>query len=267
MDIDGIDVSIVYPTVGNTFYSIPDGELLNYIFRTYNDWVREFCGANPQRLKGIAMINLDDIDEGVNELQRCANLGFAGAMISVYPPEDRSYDRKEYEPVWAAAQDLRMPLSLHVGTNRPGPGQEFADLDSATSASLTNVDYWVRMSIANMIFSGVFERYPKLQIGSVEMELSWVPHFLDRLDYNYTQRAVDFSRWYRFEEGALPTDFFHRNVFLGFQEDGLGIRDRHIIGRRPASLGRRLPSPGVYFPQKQGDHRGNPGRLHRRREG
>ena len=92
-------------------------------------------------------------------------------MITVYPPYERSYDRPEYEPFWAAAQDHAIPLSLHIGTNRPGPGQEFQDLESVTASFLTNVDYWVRMSLTNMIFSGVFERYPRLQVGPIEMEL------------------------------------------------------------------------------------------------
>ena len=220
MDIDGIDVSIVYPTVGLQLYAVvPDSVLLTSIFRTYNDWVGEFCSAVPTRLKGIAMLNLDDVGEGVEELERCAKLGFVGAMISVYPSEERSYDRPEYEPLWAAAQDLELPLSLHFNTNRPGPGNEFQD-----SAFLSNVDHWVRMSLAKMIFSGAFERYPKLQTGSVEMELSWVPHFLDRIDYNYTQRAIS-NYQHRFKSEMLPSDFFHNNVFLGFQEDALGIRD------------------------------------------
>ena len=55
-----------------------------------------------------------------------------------------------------------------------------------------------------MIFTGVFERYPKLQIGAVEMELSWVPHFLDRIDYTYNQRQVEFTP-YRFKEDMLPS--------------------------------------------------------------
>ena len=80
-----------------------------------------------------------------------------------------------------------------------------------------------------MILYGVFERYPKLQIGSIEYELSWVPHFLDRMDYSYTQRAQEFHP-YRFKGDMLPSDFFHRKVFLSFQEDGLGIRLRDIIG-------------------------------------
>ena len=72
MDIDGIDISIVFPTVGLVLYSLPDGDLLNFLFRTYNDWVGEFCNAIPKRLKGIAMLNLDDVGVGVKELERCA---------------------------------------------------------------------------------------------------------------------------------------------------------------------------------------------------
>jgi predicted TIM-barrel fold metal-dependent hydrolase len=94
-------------------------------------------------------------------------------MITCYPPEGRPYDSSEYESLWAAAQDLEMPLGLHIGTNRPGPGQEFAAIDELTPAFLCNADHWVRMSLAQMIYSGVFQRYPKLQVGSVEMELSW----------------------------------------------------------------------------------------------
>ena len=48
MDIDGIDVSIVYPTVGLLLYNVPDSELLTSIFRTYNDWVAEFLQRNTQ---------------------------------------------------------------------------------------------------------------------------------------------------------------------------------------------------------------------------
>ena len=250
MDIDGIDVSIVYPTVGLQLYIVPDGELLTSIFRTYNDWIGEFCGAVPKRLKGIAMLNVDDVREGVKELERCAKMGFAGGMITIYPPENRPYDLPEYEPLWAAAQDLGMPLSLHIGTNRLTGGQ-FTNSDAMKPAFISNVDHWVRVSLANIIFSGVFERYPKLQMGSVEMELSWVPHFLDRIDYTYTQRVPEFSQGYRFKQGALPSDFFHSNVFLGFQEDALGIRDRDIIGVDSLMWGADYPHRESTFPRSR----------------
>ena len=129
MDIDGIDVSIMYPTQGLLLYSVKDGELLNAVFATYNNWIAEFCSAYPSRLRGVAMLNIDDVQLGVREMERCAKLGLVGTMISVYPTEDRAYDSPEYEPLWAAAQDLRMPLSLHLGTNRAGPNDAFVDTE------------------------------------------------------------------------------------------------------------------------------------------
>ncbi len=252
LDVDGVDTSIIYPTLGLLLFSaIKDGELLSSIFRTYNDWLAEFCKSFPKRLKGIAMVNVDDVVDGVNELQRCANMGFAGAMITVYPPEGRTFNSPAYESLWAAAQDLDMPLSLHINTNRPGPGQEFSDLDTMRPSFFSNVDHWVRMSIGDMIFSGVFERYPKLQIGAVEMELSWVPHFLDRIDYTYTERPEQVDRWYRFKEDMLPSDYFHRNVFLSFQEDGLGIQLRDIIGIDNLQWASDYPHIESTFPRSQ----------------
>ncbi len=252
MDADGIDVGILYPTVGLQLYTrVADSELLTAIFRTYNDWLAEFCSPSPDRLKGIAMLNTDDVEVGVKELERCAKMGFAGAMITVFPPEEWGYDNPRYEPLWAAAQDLNMPLSLHITTIRLRPNEKFEDIIPTSMPSFfSNVDHWVRMSIGHMIFNGVFERYPKLQVGSVEMELSWVPHFLDRMDYNYTQRAIEFAP-YRFKGDLLPSDFFRSNVFLGFQEDGLGIRDRNIIGVDNLLWGSDYPHPESTFPRSR----------------
>ena len=251
LDIDGIDVSILYPTIGLVLFSqVPDSEFLSSIFRTYNDWVAEFCKPFPKRLKGIAMVNIDDIQEGIRELERCANLGFAGAMITVYPVEERSYNSPEYEPLWAAAQDLQMPLSLHVSTNRPGPSQELLDILSTTPSFVSNQDHWVRTSIGHLIFNGVFERYQKLQVGSIELDLGWVPHFMEKIDYTYTNRAIEFTP-YRFKEDMLPSDYFHRNVFLSFQEDALGISLRQIIGVDNLLWGSDYPHFESTFPRSR----------------
>ncbi len=251
MDIDGVDVSIVYPTTGFQLYRrVPQSDLLSSIFSVYNDWATEFCGAYPDRLKGVGLVNTDDVELGVRELERCANMGLIGAMISVYPPETMSYNSPVFEPLWAAAQDLDMPLSLHLGTNRPGPGQGVITGLARTPADQSNLDHWTRMSLAHMIFSGVFERYPRLQVGSVEGELSWVPHFLDMLDYTYQQRARR-DIWYRFKEAMLPSHYFHRNVFLGFQEDSLGIRLRDVIGVDKLQWGSDYPHHESTWPYSQ----------------
>ena len=250
MDIDGVDAGIVFPTCSLLLYNVRDSDLLTSIFRTYNDWVAEFCSAFPQRLKGIATLNTDDIQSGVVELERCAKMGLVGAMISVYPPDDRQYDSPDYEPLWAAAEDLGMPLALHVATNRPGSGQVFEHVELTKAAFIVTVDYWARVSVAHMVLSGVFERFPKLQVGSVEHELAWIPHLLAQMDYRYTQGTRE-NFPYRFKNDMLPSDFFHRNVFLGFQEDGLGIRDRHIIGVDNILWGSDYPHQESTFPKSR----------------
>ena len=254
LDTDGVDMSIVYPTLGLWLYRLPDTNLITSLFKTYNDWVAEFCKPFPDRLKGIALLNVDDIQVAVTELERAANIGLVGGMITVAPLDGRAYDSPIYEPLWAAAQDLEMPLSLHVASNKKPSWDEIVDMGKWANFRKpsygANVDHWVRVALADMIFSGVFERFPKLQVGSVEMELSWVPHFLDRLDYTYTQKGLE-RVIYVYKNNALPRDFFHRNVFLGFQEDALGIKLRDIIGVDNMQWGSDYPHQESTFPRSR----------------
>ena len=253
LDKDGVYAGVVYPTASLLFYmGVRDSQLLSSIFRTYNDWVAEFCGEYPDRLKGIAMINLDNVQEGITEIERTRKMGLVGAMISVYPSDDRSYYMPEYEPLWAAAQDLDVPLSFHVATGRSataGAAVNDGGLAS-TPAFRANLDFFVRMSLSHVIYSGAFERYPKLMVGTVEHELAWIPHFLDQIDYVYTQRPHR-SGWLTFKNGALPTDFFHTNVFCSFQEDDRGIRDRDWIGVDTLMWGSDYPHPESTFPRSR----------------
>ena len=120
MRLDGVAGEVLYPSQGLFYFRVADSALMSAIFRAYNDWLAEFCRTDPARLKGIAMINLDDVQDGIKELERAARLGLAGAMITEYPLEHRRYDQPEYEPFWAAAEALDMPLSLHTATRRQG---------------------------------------------------------------------------------------------------------------------------------------------------
>ena len=250
MDLDGVDASIMYPNAGFLLYNVPDTELLNAVFSTYNDWAAEYCRVNPKRLIGVGMLNMDDVDWGVKELERCHKLGLSGALIPVKPLPGRGYDRPEYEPLWATAEDLGIPLSLHTGTIRSGTDALFADPEFFPPEVITTNDYAVRVSLTQMIFSGVFERYPKLQAGSVEFELGWVPFLLSRMDYAYTQPAQR-KNWHRFKDDMLPSDYFRRNVFVGFQEDALGIQLRHAIGVDNLQWGSDYPHEESTFPQSQ----------------
>ncbi len=81
----GVAGEVLYPSQGLLYFRLADSALMSAIFRAYNDWLAEFCRADPARLKGIAMINLDDVQDGIRELERAARLGLTGAMITEYP--------------------------------------------------------------------------------------------------------------------------------------------------------------------------------------
>ena len=133
--------------------------------------------------------------------------GIGGLLITVYPPEGSRYDSPEYDLLWGAAQELKMPLSLYLVTNRLGSGEGGGDRPGDRRFSIfPNSDFFVRVSVADMISAGVFERFPKLQVGAVEQQLGWVPFFLERMDYAYNQRGSG-RQGYRFKEDMLPSDF------------------------------------------------------------
>ena len=244
MDLDSVAGGVLYPSQGLTVYAVPNSELLSAILRTYNDWLAEFCRPYPNRLKGLAMLNVDDPEDATRELQRAAGIGLAGAMVPLRPMDHR-YDHPMYEPLWAAAQDLDMPLSLHVGTYRWSP--EVHSIDQEV-VELTNRDCDVRNALGALIFGGVVERYPRLKVVAAEFEVAWIPYFLARMDNVYMERAEG-RQIERFKNDMLPSELFRRNVFISFQEDDLGIRLRSIIGVENLMWGSDYPHAESTFPR------------------
>jgi predicted TIM-barrel fold metal-dependent hydrolase len=253
---DGIWASVLYPSQGLVIFGVPVHDVVSASMRAYNDWLAEFCSHDTGRLKGIAMVNVDDPDEGAAELVRCRALGLCGALVTVAPPVRMPFRSAAYERFWSTAEDLDVPLSLHVGTDRADPeiGREAFRLDvkNVPPSAFVNKDYQVRQAFADLILSGVFERHPRLRVGTVEHELAWIPFFLDQLDYAYTDRPARGPEWRRFDDSsALPSDFFRRQAFASFQEDGVGLRVRDHIGVHTLMWGSDYPHTESTFPRSQ----------------
>ncbi|MFT5391006.1 MAG: putative TIM-barrel fold metal-dependent hydrolase [Gammaproteobacteria bacterium] len=249
MVVDGVSGEVLYPSQGLFYFKVQDPLLLSAIFRAYNDWLADFCSADPARLKGIAMLNVDDVSDAVRELERTARMGFSGAMITEYPPEDRRYDHPDYEPLWAAAASLGLPISLHTATRRVGSNAGSVQRSVKDASRRATKAFLPATSLCDMTFAGVFERHPALKLAIVEFELSWVPHILSTMDYTYRERHQEAS--YRFKDGMTPSDFFARNVYLSFQEDDVGIRLRDRIGVDRLMWGSDYPHSESTFPKSR----------------
>ncbi len=220
MDLDGVDGEVLYPGLGMYLYAIPDHALQQDAFRAYNDWAAEYASYNPDRLFGIAAVSLADVDQAVREMTRARDLGMKGVLIWANPPAGRRYDHEMYEPFWAEAERLEMPVSMHILTGSTGTG-----LGPNIIVDYLNLPREISTSILEMIVSGVLERHPRLTLISAENDIGWLAHYLMRLDHAY-------DRWsMRYPAMKMPAvEYWRRQVFSTFQDDVPGIRTRDLIG-------------------------------------
>jgi predicted TIM-barrel fold metal-dependent hydrolase len=181
------------------------------------------------------MLPTDDIERDVAELERCARMGLRGAMIAVTLGAGESYSDPKFERLWAAAADLGMPLSLHVGASEEGffyTNNKFTDF----SLAYTPVMY----TIVNMIFEGILDRHPKLQIMSVENDAAWAVGCLERMDNRW---RLD-RKWagnHGLVSGRQPSEIFHDQVGINFMFDRNAILCRDIIGKTNIMYGDDYP--------------------------
>ena len=235
-DIDGVEAEVLYTTLGMRLFSLDDAGLQRACFGAYNDWLAEFCSYNPKRLVGNALVSLEDIGEGVKELERCARIGLRGAMIWGSAPEDRPYSSRIYDPFWQAASELEMPLSLHVITGRGRESKLEVDPKTGNIVSLAgptrlemyaNVIHEIQRSLTSLIVSGVLERFPRLKLVSAENDVGWLPHYMYRLDHAWEK----YSALTPEPLPLKPSDYMRRQLWATFQDDPVGPATYRFFGQ------------------------------------
>jgi predicted TIM-barrel fold metal-dependent hydrolase len=247
---------VLYPTQHLVHYKVRNSALLTDCCRAYNDWLAEFCAGAPAHLRGIAALNVDDVEGAVAEVDRAASLGLAGVLVPVSLPRGDSYADPELEPLWRAATANRMPVSLHIGTDRADWRRTGAPIVAGTKSGsggpvlsgFTVADHYVRRTLADLIFSGVLERHPDLHVGSIEHEAGWAPYFVDRLDFTYTERA---TKGHRFADGRKPSDFFRAQVFITLSEDAIAVRERAMLGDATLMWASDFPHSESTYPRSR----------------
>lgn len=244
--VDGVAGAVLYPSVGLGAYQVVPSWLFNPIARAYNDWLlREFCAHAPDRLKGAAMINVDDVHAALGEMARTARLGAACFLFPVDPAPGQRYDDRRFEPLWSAAAELGLPVMLHLQAMRSIYGRApVFDLLRHTSGVVH-----LHLSLAAMSLSGVFARHPTLRVGAVEWGGSWVPYLIDRIDAAY--RADHGRTVPRLADGSLPSDHLRRALFVIFQEDAAALALREQIGIERLLWGNDYPHAESTFPRSR----------------
>ena len=122
-DADGVEAEVLYSTLGLRLYPMDYPELQHACFQVYYDWLSEFCSYAPNRLHGVAMISLWDVERGAQELRRAADLGLKGGMIWASPPLSRPYFHRMYGPALGDSPRA-FPAALAAHRLRHGPREQ-----------------------------------------------------------------------------------------------------------------------------------------------
>jgi predicted TIM-barrel fold metal-dependent hydrolase len=246
---DNTVADVVYPTCGLSIMQLEDSKLQQACCRVYNDWVAEFVATDPDRLVGLAMLPSWDLRVAVEELKRAHGLGLRGAIIWTAPPGDAGFFDESYEPLWAAAEELGMPISFHIlggARSKKGLAEFNTSVKGTFYFTFISRDE-VQRSICEMIAAGVFDRHPKLRVVAAEAGIEWGATLERTLDNSYR------SFWSKLPgaPSLTPSEYFRRNVHLTFIDDPIGLSNLRFTGADHFMWSSDYPHLAATWPQSQ----------------
>ena len=226
MDMEGIDVAVLFRTVPLHTDDDHEPEYANDINRAWNDWITDFCKEAPSRMKAAGLITLHDAQLAATEVRRIVTeLGHVGACLTPEPALGRQLPESYFDPVWSEAQDLNVPICFHpsFSPNQPHWSNRFASLSGLTWLVET-FDQPMEQLLATvyMTAGGILERFPKMKVAFLEGNCSWLPWLLYRLDERY--------ELYEGLEGVInlslkPSEYFLRQCFISVDVDEYLVTD------------------------------------------
>jgi uncharacterized protein len=247
LDRDGIDAAVLYPTLGLLLGGIEGPDLYRALCRAYNRWLADYCSVDPRRLFGAAMIPVSGVDVAVEELEASVRqLGHRIAFLRPNPWHGRRIYDPEWDPFWAAAQQMDVGIGIHEGLalNLPTVGTDrFDDM-----ACQHIVAHTMEMQCASlgMLARGVFERFPRLRVAFLESGGGWMLPWLERIEEHWENAA--FRRAIP-EMKRSPFEYFRRQCFVSFEldEKTLAVHAEHC-GPETILWATDYPHPDGTFP-------------------
>src|SRR5262244_2326908 len=190
LDREGMAKAVLYPTLGLLWEAeLFDPGLSSAYCRAYNRWIADFCRDSGGRLVPIAHLSLGDPGEPARELERAVKDGCRGAFVCPFTISRVPHGDPRHDAVFAAAQDLDVPLAVHP-TFEP-------------------------LAFATFFQFGVFERFPRLRVVVLESQAGWIGYFLDRADATFT--GTPLGATVRLKE--KPSSYFKRQCFISADPD------------------------------------------------
>jgi predicted TIM-barrel fold metal-dependent hydrolase len=203
----GVDRQILFATTIDPAV-MQRGPLGLALCRAYNDWALSLIKGHEDALFPVALLPAGYPDSMPGELERCTDLGFKAAFLAAYTL-DRTLDDPAFDPLFAEAVRLDMPLFVHPNsrgelTNRFRNFYIMHSLARPTNSSA---------ALTALVLGGVFERHPGLRVAFFECNAEWMLYWMHRMDATYPYLKEDYAPYLAMK----PSDYVRRNCWLSVE--------------------------------------------------
>jgi len=207
----GIAATVLYPDT-LTHSLIRHVEWSVDLARAYNDWLYEHFSRQSDRLKGIALLPVQDVGAAAQELRRCVNeYGFVGGMLPTVTSPIKGLGSRDFDPLYSTAQELNTMLAVHGGAIG---GMSFTDaLQSYREVRALKHVIPQFVQTTNMISQGVYERFPELRVAYLEAGCGWILYLMDILDEQFERKGAQDLK--KKPSAYLMSD----NIFFSFEAE------------------------------------------------
>jgi predicted TIM-barrel fold metal-dependent hydrolase len=225
LDVEGVEKELIFPQ--RLFGLLMFGEIANkeHVFGAYNEHIAEVCARAPGRLYPVMVPCYWDPAAAKESVARCAALGARCLMIPIKPGKFEDghaiqYNHPCMDPLWAAIEASGLPLAFHIGEAIPT-----AEAGAVGVSVLTQMQGF-RQNWAQLVFGGVFDRFPGLKAVFVEAGLSWIPGMLHDADMVYNSFPTMVSP----KLAHPPSWYWRAHCYATFMTDPVGLEMLHRIG-------------------------------------
>ncbi len=224
MDECGIDAQIVFPSTiglgGQDLGLAGDDALSRLAIEIYNDAQAEIQAESGNRLLPLPLMPAWDVDACVSEAKRVAALGARGVNMTSDPHDLGAPDlaSRDWDPFWQVCTDLQLPVHFHIGASVTGMtfygSYPWPSHAANTRLAIGGTLLFIGNArvVANLILSGIFDRFPDINMVSVESGCGWIPFILEALDYEMSENAPDELKQMK----KMPSEYFQSNMYATF---------------------------------------------------
>jgi predicted TIM-barrel fold metal-dependent hydrolase len=208
------------------------------MLQAYNDWLLEFAAHDPSRLRAVPVRPNAGAAQALAEIERIGDApGFGGLLLGRYP-SGGMIPTADDDPVWEAVVERGLTLNIHVALTPAMPKAE------GVSGPLPGAGRHIPICglLLELIFSGMLDRFPDLQLVAAEVDFGWVPYFKEQIDDNFRRFRHNYTL------ARLPSEYLESNVSFSFVTDSYGVDNRDRIGVERMLWSTDFPHPSSSWP-------------------